>query len=159
MIRLDHRGRVPDALRGAIIALGNFDGFHLGHQAVVREAVEWARSEGRAAIVATFDPHPVRHFGPLGRPAAVAGQHDVAPVGEQPRQALEGLAAHDHRRAAGVRDEALQVLADAPRDLAVPGDGAVARPGDDESHLARLVHGRTVVTWPILRPSRASRLP
>ena len=64
MIRLDHRGRVPDALRGAIIALGNFDGFHLGHQAVVREAVEWARSEGRAAIVATFDPHPVRHFAP-----------------------------------------------------------------------------------------------
>ena len=35
----------------------------------------------------------------------------------------------------------------------------VARPGDDESHVARLVHGRTVVTWPILRPSRASRLP
>ncbi len=64
MIRLDHRGRVPDALRGAIIALGNFDGFHLGHQAVVREAVDWARSEGRAAIVATFDPHPVRHFAP-----------------------------------------------------------------------------------------------
>ena len=64
MIRLDHRGRVPDALRGAIIALGNFDGFHLGHQAVVREAVDWARSKGRAAIVATFDPHPVRHFAP-----------------------------------------------------------------------------------------------
>ena len=64
MIRLDHRGRVPDALRGAIIALGNFDGFHLGHQTVVREAVEWARSKGRAAIVATFDPHPVRHFAP-----------------------------------------------------------------------------------------------
>ncbi len=51
-------------MRGAIFALGNFDGFHLGHQAVVREAVEWARSEGRPAIVATFDPHPVRHFAP-----------------------------------------------------------------------------------------------
>lgn len=62
--RLDHRQPVPDALRGAIVALGNFDGFHLGHQAVVREAVEWARSEGRPAIVATFDPHPVRHFAP-----------------------------------------------------------------------------------------------
>ncbi len=36
MIRLDHREPVPEALRGAIIALGNFDGFHLGHQAVVR---------------------------------------------------------------------------------------------------------------------------
>ena len=63
-MRLDHREPVPEALRGAILALGNFDGFHLGHQAVVREAVEWARAEGRPAIVATFDPHPVRHFAP-----------------------------------------------------------------------------------------------
>ena len=64
MIRLDHRDPVPENLRGAVIALGNFDGFHLGHQAVVREAVEWAWEEGRKAIVATFDPHPVRHFAP-----------------------------------------------------------------------------------------------
>ena len=64
MIRLDHRQPVPESLRGAIVALGNFDGFHLGHQAVVREAVEWARDERRPAIVATFDPHPVRHFAP-----------------------------------------------------------------------------------------------
>ena len=64
MTRLSHRDPVPESLRGAIVALGNFDGFHLGHQAVVREAVEWARAEGRPAIVATFDPHPVRHFAP-----------------------------------------------------------------------------------------------
>ena len=64
MIRLDHRDTMPDAMRGAIVALGNFDGFHLGHQAVVAEAVAWARAEGRPAIVATFDPHPVRHFAP-----------------------------------------------------------------------------------------------
>lgn len=63
-MRLGHRDHVPDTLRGAIVALGNFDGFHLGHQAVVAEAVSWARSEGRPAIVATFDPHPVRHFAP-----------------------------------------------------------------------------------------------
>jgi riboflavin kinase/FMN adenylyltransferase len=64
MTRFGHRDAVPGHLRGAVIALGNFDGFHLGHQAVVREAVEWARAEGRPAIVATFDPHPVRHFAP-----------------------------------------------------------------------------------------------
>ncbi len=64
MTRLSHRDAVPDALKGAIVALGNFDGFHVGHQHVVREAVEWARAEGRPAIVATFDPHPVRHFAP-----------------------------------------------------------------------------------------------
>jgi len=63
-MRLDHREPLPEALRGAIVALGNFDGFHLGHQKVVAEAVGWARAEGRPAIVATFDPHPVRHFAP-----------------------------------------------------------------------------------------------
>ena len=64
MTRLSHRDPVPDSLRGAVIALGNFYGFHLGHQRVVAEAVDWARAEGRPAIVATFDPHPVRHFAP-----------------------------------------------------------------------------------------------
>ena len=65
---LDHREPLPAPLRGAIIALGNFDGFHLGHQAVAREAIEWARSEGRPSIIATFDPHPVRYFRPEAEP-------------------------------------------------------------------------------------------
>jgi len=68
MIRLDHRDPTPAALRGAVLALGNFDGFHQGHQAVVGEAIRWARAEGRPAIVATFDPHPVRHFSPDAEP-------------------------------------------------------------------------------------------
>ncbi|MCB2076492.1 MAG: riboflavin biosynthesis protein RibF, partial [Novosphingobium sp.] len=68
MIRLDHRKAVPEGLHGAIIALGNFDGFHQGHQAVVGEALRWARDEGRPFIVATFDPHPVRHFLPHADP-------------------------------------------------------------------------------------------
>lgn len=65
---LDHRDPVPAPLRGAIVALGNFDGFHLGHQAVAREAIEWARAEGRPSVIATFDPHPVRHFKPDAKP-------------------------------------------------------------------------------------------
>jgi riboflavin kinase/FMN adenylyltransferase len=63
-MRFDANQPLPDAYRGAIIALGNFDGFHLGHQAVARAAVDWARAEGRPAIIATFDPHPVRYFQP-----------------------------------------------------------------------------------------------
>lgn len=59
---------MPDALRGATVALGNFDGFHLGHQAVAGEAIAWARAEGRPAIIATFDPHPVRFFKPDADP-------------------------------------------------------------------------------------------
>ncbi|QWC56861.1 bifunctional riboflavin kinase/FAD synthetase [Erythrobacter sp. 3-20A1M] len=61
---LDHRAPVPEALKGAIIALGNFDGFHAGHQAVAGEAIRWARAEERPAMIATFDPHPVRFFRP-----------------------------------------------------------------------------------------------
>ena len=64
MQRLYHDQPVPDALHGAIIALGNFDGFHLGHQAVVSRAIALGFHMRRPVIVATFDPHPVRHFRP-----------------------------------------------------------------------------------------------
>jgi riboflavin kinase/FMN adenylyltransferase len=64
MQRLFHDQPIPEALREAIIALGNFDGFHLGHQAVVGRAVQRGAHERRPVIVATFDPHPVRHFRP-----------------------------------------------------------------------------------------------
>lgn len=68
MQRLDGGAPVPPHLAGGIVALGNFDGFHLGHQAVVGAAVARARREGRPALVATFDPHPVRHFRPDAAP-------------------------------------------------------------------------------------------
>ena len=68
MIRLDGHQRIEGDLRGGVIALGNFDGFHAGHQAVVGRAVHHARDEGRPAIVATFDPHPVRFFKPDAAP-------------------------------------------------------------------------------------------
>ncbi|MBB5714243.1 bifunctional riboflavin kinase/FAD synthetase [Sphingomonas aerophila] len=64
MERLDGSAAIPAHLAGGIVALGNFDGFHLGHQAVVGAAVARARAEGRPAVVATFDPHPVRFFRP-----------------------------------------------------------------------------------------------
>lgn len=64
MERLDGSSAVPAHLRGGIVALGNFDGFHKGHQAVVGRAVSRARAEGRPTLVATFDPHPARFFKP-----------------------------------------------------------------------------------------------
>nr|WP_295664470.1 bifunctional riboflavin kinase/FAD synthetase [Polymorphobacter sp.] len=57
-------GAVPGPLRGGVVALGNFDGFHLGHQAVVGRALARARAESRPALVATFDPHPAAVFRP-----------------------------------------------------------------------------------------------
>ena len=64
MQRLTLAGGIPESLRGAVVALGNFDGFHLGHQAVVGRAIQRGFHERRPAIVATFDPHPVRYFKP-----------------------------------------------------------------------------------------------
>jgi riboflavin kinase/FMN adenylyltransferase len=64
MQRLTLAHGIPDELKGSIVALGNFDGFHLGHQAVVGRAVQRAFHERRRVIVATFDPHPVRFFKP-----------------------------------------------------------------------------------------------
>jgi riboflavin kinase/FMN adenylyltransferase len=64
MERLDGGSAVPEHLRGGIVALGNFDGFHAGHQAVVGRAVAIARQQERPVLVATFDPHPVRFFRP-----------------------------------------------------------------------------------------------
>lgn len=68
MARLDGNHRLDDRWRGGVVALGNFDGFHGGHQAVVGRAVSLARERGVPALVATFDPHPVRHFKPDAAP-------------------------------------------------------------------------------------------
>jgi riboflavin kinase/FMN adenylyltransferase len=64
MQRLTLDGGIPHSLKGSIVALGNFDGFHLGHQAVVGRAIQRGFHERRPVIVATFDPHPVRFFKP-----------------------------------------------------------------------------------------------
>jgi riboflavin kinase / FMN adenylyltransferase len=64
MQRLTLAGGIPETLKGSIVALGNFDGFHLGHQAVVNRAIQRAFHERRPVIVATFDPHPVAFFKP-----------------------------------------------------------------------------------------------
>jgi riboflavin kinase/FMN adenylyltransferase len=64
MQRLTLAGGIPQELRGSIVALGIFDGFHLGHQAVVGRAIQRGFHERRPVIVATFDPHPVQFFKP-----------------------------------------------------------------------------------------------
>jgi riboflavin kinase/FMN adenylyltransferase len=51
-----------------VVALGNFDGVHLGHQAVMRRAVEEGRRRGARVVAATFDPHPRAILGPQVQP-------------------------------------------------------------------------------------------
>lgn len=62
---------LPDAARGAVAALGNFDGVHRGHQAVLAEAGALARQLGARPAAAVFTPHPRRVFQPDGEPFAL----------------------------------------------------------------------------------------
>jgi len=55
---------VPPALRGGVVAIGNFDGVHRGHQAVLRRLKEMAEARGVAALALTFEPHPRTFFRP-----------------------------------------------------------------------------------------------
>jgi riboflavin kinase/FMN adenylyltransferase len=57
----------PEALKGVTLAIGNFDGVHRGHQAVLRAALEGARTSGTPSAVMTFEPHPRAFFQP-GKP-------------------------------------------------------------------------------------------
>jgi len=50
--------------RGMVVAMGNFDGVHLGHRAVIDAALQMGRSHGRPALAVTFEPHPRSFFSP-----------------------------------------------------------------------------------------------
>jgi riboflavin kinase/FMN adenylyltransferase len=55
---------LPAHLRGGVVAIGNFDGVHRGHQAVLDRALTEARRRGVPALVLTFEPHPRKVFRP-----------------------------------------------------------------------------------------------
>lgn len=59
-----HIQSVPEDARGAVVAIGNFDGLHLGHQAVIAAARARADAEGWPLALMTFRPHPRRFFRP-----------------------------------------------------------------------------------------------
>ena len=56
--------RVPASCRGGVVAIGNFDGVHRGHQAVLERALAEASRRGTPALVLTFEPHPRAVFQP-----------------------------------------------------------------------------------------------
>jgi riboflavin kinase / FMN adenylyltransferase len=63
-----HPGPDSDHPRRSVLAIGNFDGVHQGHAALIGHARERARSEGRPIAVLTFEPHPRVVFRPGGEP-------------------------------------------------------------------------------------------
>ena len=60
--------RPPAGLEGAVYAIGNFDGVHLGHQAVLARALSLARERASPSALLTFEPHPADYF--ADRPVA-----------------------------------------------------------------------------------------
>lgn len=63
-LRVAGEEAVPEWLRGGVVAIGNFDGIHRGHQAVLERALEEAAKRGVPALVLTFEPHPRKVFRP-----------------------------------------------------------------------------------------------
>ena len=59
---------LPDNVRGAVLAIGNFDGVHLGHQQVIAQARAQAERLGAPLGVMLFDPHPQQFFAPDAPP-------------------------------------------------------------------------------------------
>ncbi|CDO49262.1 bifunctional riboflavin kinase/FAD synthetase [Bartonella tribocorum] len=61
-LRLQGTHMFPSAWRGVVLALGNFDGVHRGHQVVLQKALDFARIKNKPAVVLTFEPHPRSFF-------------------------------------------------------------------------------------------------
>jgi riboflavin kinase / FMN adenylyltransferase len=59
-----HFDDVPTPFKGAVVAIGNFDGVHLGHRALIGEAARQARAIGAPLAVLAFEPHPQEYFRP-----------------------------------------------------------------------------------------------
>ncbi len=61
---LHHTEDMPEDVRGGVVAIGNFDGVHRGHQAVIGRAKELSRLRPAPLVVVTFEPHPRSFFQP-----------------------------------------------------------------------------------------------
>ncbi|MCP5365139.1 MAG: bifunctional riboflavin kinase/FAD synthetase [Hyphomicrobiales bacterium] len=78
---------LPAEVRGAAVAIGNFDGVHLGHRAVIGEAGRIAEANCLPWAVLTFEPHPRAVFQPTGQPFRLS-------PAAQKAQLIEALGPH-----------------------------------------------------------------
>ncbi|MDX5446521.1 MAG: bifunctional riboflavin kinase/FAD synthetase [Zoogloeaceae bacterium] len=70
------RGIPERAAQPSVLTIGNFDGVHRGHQALLAMLVKQARACGADATVLTFEPHPREYFSPQNAPARLASLRD-----------------------------------------------------------------------------------
>lgn len=71
MERWNDLGDVPEGFGPSVVTLGNFDGVHAGHRAVLGEVVTRARAQGGQAVAITFDPHPLQVLHPERAPQLI----------------------------------------------------------------------------------------
>src|SRR6202008_4778082 len=80
-----HPGPRSNHPRGSVLAMGNFDGLHRGHAALLSRARDLARASGVPAAVLTFEPHPRSVFLPATEPFRLtpfrAKEHELARLG------------------------------------------------------------------------------
>jgi len=113
-VRVASAAELPERLRGGVVAIGNFDGVHRGHQAVLVEARRIAEETGRPLLCLTFEPHPRTVFRPahpvprltppaekahllglLGFAAVVEQRFDLAFAGCTPEEFVDGVLGRD----------------------------------------------------------------
>jgi riboflavin kinase/FMN adenylyltransferase len=73
VLELTKVSQLPSDWPGSVVAIGKFDGIHLGHQQLIHEAVEYAQDASLAAIALTFDRHPKALFDPANCPKELIG--------------------------------------------------------------------------------------
>jgi riboflavin kinase/FMN adenylyltransferase len=73
VLRWTNLSQVPAGFGPSVVTLGNFDGVHRGHRAVLGAVVERARATGARAVAVTFEPHPVAVLHPERAPQIITG--------------------------------------------------------------------------------------
>lgn len=110
---------VPTDLGPTVVTLGNFDGVHKGHQAVLTEVVAAARARGAQAIAVTFDPHPKAIHAPEHQPELITGIEDR--IERIAKTGIDGIVVQDY-----TLDFAQATPEEFVKDYLIDGLGAVA---------------------------------
>src|SRR5208282_83665 len=108
-----HYRELPAAYRGAVMTIGNFDGVHLGHQALIGEAKRLADERGSALGVLAFEPHPQEFFHPTTESFRLTPFRTKARlIAEQGADVMFALAFDAEMAAKSAQDFVLDVLVD-----------------------------------------------
>ena len=68
---IKHIDKIEKPFKNAVITIGNFDGVHIGHQALFHEVIEKADAIDGTSIAMTFEPHPIRVLKQNGHPPLI----------------------------------------------------------------------------------------